>query len=123
MDSRSKHEEMKEEGKIPNMHVFWEEQNFTPNWAKIESKDRLRIFEEVNSAETLDHLARIIENLADEDGYITGRSNKFSAKSMAKVCRDYEAYPKNSLTREFGIRQQAMYILYYSEGLSRTLKG
>lgn len=110
MDSRSKYEEIKESG-----HVFWEEQHFKPNWIEMEPKERLKIFEEVNSCETLIHLARIIESLADEDGYIMGRTKKFSAKKMASICRKYEDYPKNALTREFGIRQQAMYIMYHNK--------
>lgn len=76
--------------------------------------DRLKIYDEVNQCETLVHLARVIKSLADEDGMIQGRSRKFSAKKMADLCENYENMPKNVLTREFGIRQQAMYILYYT---------
>lgn len=111
-DSKSKYEEIKESG-----HVFWEEQELgraKPNWMTMEPRDRLKIFEEVNTCETLTHLARIIESLADEDGLITGRNKKFDAKRMAYICRAYDDYPRNSLTREFGIRQQAMHILYYN---------
>lgn len=112
-DSKSKYEEIKESG-----HIFWEEQELRgsakPNWLVMEPKERLKIFEEVNTCETLIHLARIIESLADEDGLIMGRSRKFDAKKMANICREYDSYPRNSLTREFGIRQQAMHILYYS---------
>jgi len=76
--------------------------------------DRLEIYDKVNQCETLEELALIIESLADSDGMIQGRTRKFKAFKMAFACRNYGAMQKNSLTREFGIRQQAMYLLHYS---------
>ena len=48
-----------------------------------------------------------------KNGSIQGRTKLFSAKKMAMFCRDFKYQLPNSLTREFGIRQQAMYIIYY----------
>jgi hypothetical protein len=74
----------------------------------------LEKYEAVNKCETFEELANMIESFADEDGMIQERVNKFDATEMAKLCRDYPNYPRNVLTREFGIRQQAMYIEYYT---------
>jgi len=74
----------------------------------------LEKYKAVNKCETFEELANVIESFADEDGTIQGRVNKFDATKMAKLCRDYPNYPRNVLTREFGIRQQAMYIQYYN---------
>lgn len=77
--------------------------------------ENLKKYEKVNDCETLDQLADVIESFADEDGYIMGRTRKFGAKSMANICREYSLDYHNTLTREFGIRQQAMYILFYRD--------
>jgi hypothetical protein len=74
----------------------------------------LEKYEAVNKCETLDQLAHVVLSFADEEGMIQGRTNRFSALRMADACLHYENRPKNSLTREFGIRQQAMYLIYYS---------
>lgn len=79
--------------------------------------DRLEIYDKVNQCESLDELADIIESLANDEGMIQGRTKQFSASNMAWACRKYEMMNKNALTREFGIRQQAMYILYYTRSL------
>lgn len=72
-------------------------------------------YDAVNQCETLQQLADVIRSFADEGGMIQGRTRKFNAEEMAAACENYVRIPhKNSLTREFGIRQQAMYILYYS---------
>ena len=76
---------------------------------------KLQKFEIVNACETLEELADVIESFADEEGFIKGRTRSFNAKTMANACRLYAQLPKNCLTREFGIRQQAMYILYYTD--------
>lgn len=76
--------------------------------------DRLEKFEAVNKCETLEQLANVIESFADEEGMIQGREKKFSAKLMSFNCRNYSPYTHNTLTREFGIRQQALYILFYN---------
>lgn len=73
----------------------------------------LEKYDRVNKAETLDELATIIESFADENGNIQGRERKFNASAMSEKCRNYSPYEHNRLTREFGIRQQAMMILFY----------
>lgn len=79
-------------------------------------KERLLVYDEVNKCETLEDLQKIIIDLADETGLIQGRTRKFDANHM----KDNAAYfihgktnNANLLTREFGIRQQAMYIKHY----------
>ena len=75
----------------------------------------LEKYEAVNKCETLEELAQVIESFADELGNIQGRAREFEARKMANNCRRYSLSIHNSLTREFGIRQQAMYILFYNK--------
>lgn len=77
------------------------------------TEEKLKIYELVNSCESFLGLSNIILSLVDEDGMIQGRDRKFKAHLMAESCLNYPNLPKNVLTREFGIRQQAMYLLYY----------
>ena len=48
---------------------------------------------------------------------IQGRTRKFDAERMARSVWPVvnEQVPANYLTREFGIRQQALYLAYYNE--------
>jgi hypothetical protein len=78
---------------------------------------REQIYDLVNDSESLVELADVITSLADSEGMIQGRTKKFLASKMADACLHYKNRPKNNLTREFGIRQQALYILFYTEGL------
>ena len=75
--------------------------------------NREQIYDKVNKAESLEELASIILELADENGMIQGRTKQFDANKMSEYCRNFKDYIPNVLTREFGIRQQAMYICYY----------
>lgn len=77
--------------------------------------DRLEKYEAVNATESLKELAKVIESFADEDGFIQGRQKRFDAKIMAYYCINYDTSIHNSLTREFGIRQQAMMLSYYEK--------
>ena len=77
----------------------------------------LEKFKKVNSCETLDELADTILSFADKEGLIKGRKRNFSAKNMSDICRRYTTAEHNMLTREFGIRQQALYILFYQYSL------
>jgi hypothetical protein len=74
-------------------------------------------YEAVNSCETYEELAEAIRKIG-VDGMIQGRIRPFDSEKMAKACENFGSYMElkmpNILTREFGIRQQAMYI-YYSE--------
>ena len=83
----------------------------------MDSFKQLDIWEKVNACETLEELSDIILSLADDNGMIKGRTRKFYAKEMSDACLDYEKRQKSCLTREFGIRQQALYILFYTERL------
>jgi len=76
------------------------------------------IYEVVNSAETFDQLSQAILKSSDSDGNIRGRTNSFNAYKMANNCIDIgkSEYPNfNKLTREFGIRQQAIYLKHYEK--------
>lgn len=75
----------------------------------------LEKFQAVNRCESLEELAQCILSFADENGVIEGRTRPFDAKLMANQCRKYSLLFHNSLTREWGIRQQAMYILFYNK--------
>lgn len=78
--------------------------------------NELEKFKSVNSCETREDLYDTILSLADSDGFIQGRTRKFKADDMVKGASAYfsENQWPNSMTREFGIRQQAMYIKYYT---------
>ncbi len=88
--------------------------DFENSFVKKSNEDRLQNYENVNQCETLEQLSKIILELADEDGMIQGRFNKFDAKRMSDRCLKFNSYAPNVLTREYGIRQQAMYISYYN---------
>lgn len=75
--------------------------------------DELMKHNAVEACETLDELATVILSLGDLNGEIQGRSRKFNAERMAEKCRNYDLSIHNSLTRMYGIRQQAMMILFY----------
>ena len=75
---------------------------------------RERKYDLVNQCTSLKELANVIRSFSDENGMIQGRTRKFDAAKMAVQCENYTSMHKNCLTREFGIRQQAMMIEYYS---------
>lgn len=77
----------------------------------------LERYEAVNKCETLKELAEVIRSFADDNDEIQGRSIKLNASNMVRVCEDPSllvTFP-NFLTRQWGIRQQAMYIMYYDQ--------
>jgi hypothetical protein len=69
-------------------------------------------YEAVNKCETLEELALVIKSFSDEFGMIQGRSRQFDALRMSQHCKQFNYYNVNTLTRQWGIRQQALYILY-----------
>lgn len=75
----------------------------------------LEKYELVNSCETRQALKDAIMAFAEEDGSIRGRTRSFNAARMAEnvdaVVGGQEI--PNVLTREFGIRQQALYLNWY----------
>lgn len=78
---------------------------------KISNEEHLSRFLKVNSCKTLEDLAKVILSFADENGQITGREKSFLAEQMANRCAFYASSSYNTLTRNWGIRQQAMYII------------
>lgn len=74
----------------------------------------LEMYDLVNKCETTEQLSNAILTIAEDD-MIKGRSKSFDAEKMAnnvsRVVKG-ELIP-NVLTREFGIRQQALYLQYY----------
>jgi hypothetical protein len=75
----------------------------------------LEKYEKVNKCTSLDELALVILDFADPLGDIEGRTRFFKALKMSGHCRNYSLPIANTLTREFGIRQQAMMLLFYSD--------
>lgn len=76
-------------------------------------------YEAVNKCETVDELADVMLSvIATKDGTIIGKSREFDADRMVNNLKDYVSGTidnPNILTRRWGIRQQAMYIKYYTD--------
>ena len=77
----------------------------------------LETWQLVNQAETTQALAFIIDMLADPEGMIQGRERKFDAAKMIIGLNYFmkDEMPANVLTREFGIRQQAIYLRTFNK--------
>jgi hypothetical protein len=86
-------------------------------------EQELERFKKVNACETLNELADVIESFADKFGVIQGRTKDFDAKRMATACRNYDYHRHNNLTREFGISQQGLYLLFYMDRKVPTSEG
>ena len=74
----------------------------------------LEKYEKVNKTSNLKDLANAIRSFAIE-GKIQGRERTFDSEQMATRCENYGLARHNNLTREFGIRQQAMMLLFYNK--------
>ena len=74
----------------------------------------LEKYEKVNKTSSLKELADVLRSFAVH-GMIQGRTKEFNAEEMAKHCETYHLAKHNFLTREFGIRQQAMMLLFYGD--------
>ena len=74
----------------------------------------LEKFQTINQCETEGKLSLAILKIS-EDGMIQGRKLLFEARKMSIRVAEVIAgrMPVNVLTREFGIRQQAIYLMYY----------
>ena len=86
-----------------------------PNTVKIMTE--LEKYELVNQCETQSQLEDAINKLADSEGMIQGRERNFDASKMIlglQFFMDSEA-PANVLTREYGIRQQAIYLKTFNK--------
>lgn len=80
--------------------------------------DSLEKYELVNKCETAEELSAVILKFTDpETRLILGRSRFFNGDVMAEAAFKVinENLSPNLLTREFGIRQQALYIKYYNK--------
>ena len=77
----------------------------------------LEKWQQVNQCESSLGLALIINLLADKEGMIQGRERKFDASRMATGLQFFmeDEVPANVLTREYGIRQQAIYLKIISK--------
>lgn len=77
--------------------------------------EELAKWELVNKCETAEQLKEAILALSKE-GQIQGMSRAFDAEKMSSyVDGVVEGFlPPRSLTRNYGIRQQALYIMYYT---------
>ena len=87
----------------------------------MNEKEKCLIYDSVNKCETLDELANVILQIGGKNDTILGRTRSFKASNMAAYCKQYHllfhSNQANLLTREFGLRQQAIYILYYTNKL------
>lgn len=78
--------------------------------------DELEKYELINKAETVEELKEAMEAIS-EKGMIKGRRKSYIADEMiAMVDFIYnDNYPLNFLTRNYGIRQQMLYLLHYNK--------
>jgi hypothetical protein len=84
----------------------------------LDTTDELNKWEIVHATESLDGLAKVIESFANEEGKIAGSEKWHNAQLMADNCRTLGQVEKhqqirylNFLTRRYGIRQQALYLV------------
>lgn len=70
----------------------------------------LEMYELVNNADSLRELASVIRKIS-VDGVIKGRNYFLDAERMAVDCTYFGSSPRSSLTRKYGIRQQAIMLL------------
>lgn len=77
----------------------------------------LQKWQAVNQCETQAQLADLISKFADKEGMIHGRERKFDASKMIIGLSYFmiDEMPANVLTREFGIRQQAIYLKTFNK--------
>ena len=77
----------------------------------------LEKYQKVNSCQTLADLQKCIIEFADENGMIQGKERLFNAKIMASRAEVFYTIGNwaESVTREFGLRQQLMYLRHYKK--------
>jgi hypothetical protein len=77
----------------------------------------LQKWQAVNQCETQTELADLISKFADSEGMVQGRERKFEASKMIIGLSFFmtDEMPANVLTREFGIRQQAIYLRTFNK--------
>lgn len=81
------------------------------------STQELERYQLVNACESVTELQEAIMKMANENDMIKGRNRQFPAKEMAASVSLVVAkgFPANLLTREYGIRQQALYLQHYQK--------
>ena len=78
----------------------------------------LEKYELVNQCENQSQLEDAINKLADSDGMIHGRERKFDASKMVLGLKYFFTgadMAANILTRNYGIRQQAIYLKTFNK--------
>jgi hypothetical protein len=77
----------------------------------------LEKWQAVNQCETQAQLADLITKFTDSEGMIQGRERKFDASKMIIGLSYFmtDEMPANVLTREYGIRQQAIYLKIFNK--------
>jgi hypothetical protein len=78
-------------------------------------EQELEIYNNVNNCETLSDLANVIRNIKTPTGKLVGKTKEMELESMAIKCEDFHPFYANTLTRSYGIRQQAFMIYYYGK--------
>lgn len=76
----------------------------------------LEKYEKVNSCETVEELEQAILEIGKElNNTILGRKYSYSSETMASYCKDVfnGKLSANLLTRNYGIRQQMFYLMFY----------
>jgi hypothetical protein len=75
--------------------------------------DKLEKFQKINQCETAAELEMAILDIS-ENGIIGGRRKEFEARKLSTYVQGVinGMLPVNCLTREFGIRQQAIYLMF-----------
>ncbi len=86
-----------------------------PPHTTTEMMTEIEKYEAVNQAETLKELADVVRKIGGHDKRIEGLTKTFYSEQMAANCEDYTLSKHNVLTRKYGIRQQAMMILFYEK--------
>lgn len=77
----------------------------------------LEKYQAVNACKKIEELTAVIRSFADDKGIIQGRSRIFDADKMARLSEAWyngcSILTPNVATRQYGIRQQLLYLKYY----------
>jgi hypothetical protein len=67
----------------------------------------------VNTCETFEELANAVSKIAENnDGWINEKADPVEAQSIINRCLLLPDYPVEEFPKDYGIRQQVIYILY-----------
>jgi len=83
---------------------------------ELDPEEELDMWQYVNNIKSLNELAELIINISDEDNMIQGTS-KMNAIEMSEDCKNFTIVNRHRLTRNYGIRRQAMYIKLKEDGI------